>query len=75
MTKPPSMRLDRLLSNLGYGSRKEMTGAIRNGWVTMAGAEITDPGHPVPLDLYAQTKGRLAASSVPSAEGGRMGSD
>ncbi len=44
------MRLDRLLSNLGYGSRKEMTAAIRNGWVTMDGADIIDPGHPVPLD-------------------------
>lgn len=50
MTKTQSMRLDRLLSNLGYGSRKEMTTAIRNGWVTLDGAEITDPGHPVPLD-------------------------
>lgn len=44
------MRLDRLLSNLGYGSRKEMTAAIRNGWVTMDGADVTDPAFPVPLD-------------------------
>lgn len=44
------MRLDRLLSNLGYGSRKEMGAAIRNGWVTADGTEVTDPGYPVPLD-------------------------
>lgn len=28
------MRLVKLLANLGYGSRKEMQQAIRNGWVT-----------------------------------------
>lgn len=28
------MRLVKLLANLGYGSRKEMQHAIRNGWVT-----------------------------------------
>ncbi|KZL26994.1 MULTISPECIES: pseudouridine synthase [unclassified Pseudovibrio] len=28
------MRLVKLLANLGYGSRKEMQAAIRNGWVT-----------------------------------------
>ncbi|MEM5584623.1 pseudouridine synthase [Roseibium sp. AS2] len=28
------MRLVKLLANLGYGSRKEMQTAIRNGWVT-----------------------------------------
>ncbi|MEN3974680.1 pseudouridine synthase [Emcibacter sp. SYSU 3D8] len=51
MTKThPSMRLDRLLSNLGYGSRKEMIAAIRNGWVTVGGVDVTDPGYAVPLD-------------------------
>ncbi|MET1414510.1 16S rRNA pseudouridine(516) synthase [Roseibium sp. HPY-6] len=30
------MRLVKLLANLGYGSRKEMQIAIRNGWVTDA---------------------------------------
>ncbi|WP_417671997.1 pseudouridine synthase [Roseibium sp.] len=28
------MRLVKLIANLGYGSRKEITQAIRNGWVT-----------------------------------------
>lgn len=31
------MRLVKLLANLGYGSRKEMQMAIRNGWVTDTG--------------------------------------
>lgn len=47
------MRLDRLLSNLGYGSRKEVSAAIRNGWLTLDGTELTDPGASVPLDKAA----------------------
>ena len=31
MSKTPTMRLDRLLSNLGYGSRKEMHGLVAAG--------------------------------------------
>ncbi|MGE0668767.1 MAG: pseudouridine synthase [Sphingomonadales bacterium] len=56
MTRPPSIRLDRLLSNLGYGSRKEMTAAIRNGWVTVAGAEVTDPSHPVAIENAGEVR-------------------
>ena len=47
--QPTTMRLDRLLSNLGYGSRKEIATAIRNGWLTIDGAEVTDPGFTVNL--------------------------
>ncbi len=50
---PTSLRLDRLLSNLGYGSRREMAAAIRNGWLTVDGVEITDPGHAVPVAKVA----------------------
>lgn len=44
MTKEKSVRLDRLLSNLGYGARKEMTMAIKNGWVDVDGQRVHDPG-------------------------------
>ena len=42
MSKTPTMRIDRLLSNLGYGSRKEMHGLVNAGEVTLDGAELTD---------------------------------
>ena len=42
MKKPPSVRLDRLLANLGYGSRREMQLLARNGRITLDGAEIRD---------------------------------
>jgi len=42
MSKTPTMRLDRLLANLGYGSRKEMHGLVAAGEVILDGAELTD---------------------------------
>jgi 16S rRNA pseudouridine516 synthase len=39
-------RLDRLLANLGYGSRREVQGMIASGWVSLDGARLRDPsGH------------------------------
>ena len=50
-----AVRLDRLLANLGYGSRREVTPIIKGGRVTAAGATVRDPnakvhGHTVRLD-------------------------
>lgn len=42
MTKTPTMRLDRLLANLGYGSRKEMHGLVAAGRVILDGQALTD---------------------------------
>lgn len=39
-----SVRLDRLLANLGYGSRRELQTLIRAGEVALDGAVVTDPG-------------------------------
>jgi 16S rRNA pseudouridine516 synthase len=50
MSKPPStLRLDRLLANLGYGSRKEVQQMARAGWVTLNGASVTDMGQHVKI--------------------------
>jgi 16S rRNA pseudouridine516 synthase len=42
MTKTPTMRLDRLLANLGYGSRKEMHGLTAAGRVVLDGRPLAD---------------------------------
>jgi 16S rRNA pseudouridine516 synthase len=43
MSKLPStLRLDRLLANLGYGSRKEVQQMARAGWVTLDGEAVRD---------------------------------
>lgn len=38
-----ALRIDRLLANLGYGSRREVTPIIKSGRVTVAGATVRDP--------------------------------
>jgi 16S rRNA pseudouridine516 synthase len=40
--KGASLRLDRLLANLGYGSRREVAALVHAGRVTLDGAEIED---------------------------------
>lgn len=38
--KPPTLRLDRLLANMGYGSRREIEQMVRAGWITLDGAVL-----------------------------------
>ncbi len=55
MTKlTPTMRLDRLLSNLGYATRKEAARACRAGLVTLNGETIARADQAVELELVRQ---------------------
>lgn len=47
----PTVRLDRLLSNLGYASRREVALACRAGSVTLNGEVITKADYAVPMAL------------------------
>lgn len=47
--KVPTLRLDRLLANLGYGSRREVGQMIAAGLVALEGARMKDAGQHVPL--------------------------
>jgi len=42
VSKAPSFRLDRLLANLGYGSRREIHALARAGGIALDGAEVSD---------------------------------
>ena len=46
---PTTLRLDRLLSNLGYGSRKEAQAMARAGWIVLDGATLTEADRHVKL--------------------------
>lgn len=48
------MRLDRLLSNLGYGSRKEIAAACRAGAITLNDDPIRNADQTIPLDLVRE---------------------
>jgi 16S rRNA pseudouridine516 synthase len=41
---PTTARLDRLLANLGYGSRREIGIMAGAGWITLDGGEVRDVG-------------------------------
>ncbi len=38
--KPPTLRLDRLLANMGYGSRREIEQMVEAGWIKLDGATL-----------------------------------
>ena len=44
-------RLDKILSNLGYGTRKAVKGLIKSGTVSVDGAVAGDPGQQVDAEL------------------------
>lgn len=56
MSKAPSLRLDRLLSNLGYGSRREVQQLIWAGLVTLDGEVVDDSDEKIAItrDLDAR---------------------
>ncbi len=45
-----TMRADRLLGNLGYGSRRDLGACIRAGDLVVDGRAVTDPGAAILLD-------------------------
>jgi 16S rRNA pseudouridine516 synthase len=47
--KAPMARLDRLLANLGYGSRREVADLVRHRQVVLDGAELRDAGARIAL--------------------------
>ena len=60
MTK--SVRLDRLLANLGYGSRRQVQDMVDAGWVAFDGSLVARADAKVPLvdDLPTRLKVRGA---------------
>jgi len=49
VSKAPTLRLDRLLANLGYGSRREMQALAKNGRITLDGQPIRDADRKVAI--------------------------
>ncbi|WP_299540356.1 S4 domain-containing protein, partial [Phenylobacterium sp.] len=56
-------RLDRLLANLGYGSRREVTDLVGRRQVVLDGAIVKDSGARIPVT--ADLPGRLTVSGQP----------
>ena len=56
MSKSPTMRLDRLLANLGYGTRREVERVVWAGLVVLDGVELEDADQRIAItpDLSAR---------------------
>lgn len=61
--KAPTARLDRLLANLGYGSRKEVQSLVAAGLVTLDGAVL--PKADQRVAVTADLKDRMLVDGVP----------
>lgn len=51
-----TMRLDRLLSNLGYGSRREIGRMTKAGWITLDGVVLKDESQRLKLETGLPTR-------------------
>lgn len=60
--KPMMARLDRLLANLGYGSRREVNSLVRDGKVVLDGATLKDAG--ARIAVTADLPARMTISGV-----------
>ena len=49
MSKTPTLRLDRLLANLGYGSRREVQQLVWSGLVKLDGEAVEDSDQRIPV--------------------------
>ena len=63
MSGAPRARLDRLLANLGYGSRREVAAMVAAGQVTLDGQRLTDSGARLPVT--ADLAGRMVVAGAP----------
>ena len=63
MTKIPTARLDRLLANLGYGSRKEVQSLVAAGLVMLDGETVAKADRHVPVT--ADLTGRMLVDGMP----------
>ena len=63
MSKPPMARLDRLLANLGYGSRREVSDLVARRQVVLDGAVLKDAGQRIPVT--AELPARLTVAGQP----------
>lgn len=62
-SKVPMARLDRLLANLGYGSRREVGAMVAKGQVVLDGVALKDTGAKVPI--VADLPQRLTIAGKP----------
>ncbi|MBZ9935811.1 rRNA pseudouridine synthase [Mesorhizobium sp. BR1-1-16] len=69
MNKAPTARLDKLLANLGYGSRREVQTLIEGGRVILDGEAETDPAQRVYVTADLATRMTVSGEPLDPAPG------
>lgn len=59
-THPQKLRLDRLLANMGYGSRKDIQALVKLGRITLDGAPVSDADMHVTIEPELTARMRIA---------------
>ena len=62
--RPATLRLDRLLANLGYGSRREMQALARNGRITLDGSALEDAQARIALEPGLASRLRVDDATI-----------
>jgi 16S rRNA pseudouridine516 synthase len=60
----PTLRLDRLLANMGYGSRKDVQALVKSGRVVLDGVPVTDSDMHVPVSPALSQRMRIAGAAL-----------
>jgi 16S rRNA pseudouridine516 synthase len=64
MSKQPTARLDRLLANLGYGSRREVQGLVEAGQVSLDAAVLTRAEQRIAVTADLAQRMRVAGAAL-----------
>jgi 16S rRNA pseudouridine516 synthase len=65
----PTLRLDRLLANMGYGSRKDIQAYVKAGQIMLDGAKVTDAGSHVPVSRALSARMTIAGKRLDPTPG------
>ena len=60
----PTLRLDRLLANMGYGSRKDIQTLVKLGRVVLDGVPVTDADVHVPVSPALSERLKIAGAAL-----------
>ena len=60
----PTLRLDRLLANMGYGSRKDIQTLVKLGRVVLDGVPMTDADLHVPVSPALSERLKISGAAL-----------
>ena len=60
----PTLRLDRLLANMGYGSRKDIQALVKFGRITLDGKPVTEADQHVPVSPALSQRLTIAGTAL-----------